>query len=203
MIVKVQGTELRDIRRNFVCERCGNGTASAPQTIASSQSKTFETSSSSCRPHFQVESLHKPNTSSQVVNPSQQTFQHLSSQQRDVTQKSQSAATVTQPAQSRILTTSRPSDPIVTHTPTVILPPPLPEVSASTEDLDSGPEELDGSIEFNNNVKKELDVETVHELFHNNTIGCVKFCQDGKYLVAGCRDGKAYIYNVQTGSLTR
>jgi len=116
------------------------------------------------------------------------------------TQKPQFAATVTQPAQSRVLTTSRLSDPIVTHTPTVTLPPPLAEVS---EELDSGPEELDGSIEFNYDVEKELDVETVHELFHDDTIECVRFCQDGKYLVAGCRDGKAYIYNVQTGSLTR
>jgi len=31
----------------------------------------------------------------------------------------------------------------------------------------------------------------------------VKFSRDGRYLAAGCGDGKAYIYDVETGKLTR
>lgn len=41
-----------------------------------------------------------------------------------------------------------------------------------------------------------------YTLLHGKRIGCVKFSQDGKYLAAGCYDGKAYIYAVESGTLT-
>jgi WD40 repeat protein len=44
-------------------------------------------------------------------------------------------------------------------------------------------------------------VEVAHILLHDCIISGVKFSQDGKYLAAGCDDGSAYIYTVETGAL--
>ena len=49
--------------------------------------------------------------------------------------------------------------------------------------------------------QKELNVEMALVLPHEKPITCVTFNQDGKYLAAGCDDGKAYIYDVRTGIL--
>jgi WD40 repeat protein len=68
---------------------------------------------------------------------------------------------------------------------------------------DPGPEQRNWSVTFNSEVEKELDVELAHVLFHGRPIYYVNFSQDGKYLAAGCHDGKAYIYDVQTGKLVR
>ena len=53
--------------------------------------------------------------------------------------------------------------------------------------------ERDSPIAFNNTVGKALDVELAHLFYHEKIIWCVKFSHDGKYLAAGCYDGKAYI----------
>jgi len=92
---------------------------------------------------------------------------------------------------------------VVAHSPAGGTRPPSPlQASASTADPHSGPKGA-RSIKFNNKVKKELDVKIAHELFHKEAITYVKFSQDGKYLAAGCLDGKAYIYDVETGTLIR
>jgi len=57
-------------------------------------------------------------------------------------------------------------------------------------------------VEFNNEVERELDVEIAHTLFHAEPLRRIKFSRDGKYLAASCVDGKAYIYDVQEGTLT-
>lgn len=77
---------------------------------------------------------------------------------------------------------------------------PSPSLTPSTCP-DSDPEE-DLSITFNYEVTRELDVEVVNVFFHEKAVECVKFSRDGKYLAAGCQDGKVYIYNVATGALT-
>ena len=80
-------------------------------------------------------------------------------------------------------------------------PEPPPPVSTVCPDLDRD-EGHSQSILFNDEIKKELDVEMERVLFHGSSIGCVRFSQDGKHLAAGCRDGKVYIYDVETGTLT-
>jgi glucose repression regulatory protein TUP1 len=55
---------------------------------------------------------------------------------------------------------------------------------------------------FNHEVKKELEVELMHTSLHNKPVWCVEFSKDGRYLAAGCFDGKAYVYDAQTGTLT-
>jgi WD40 repeat protein len=105
-----------------------------------------------------------------------------------------------------VLTPTRPSDNTASKSPVtypqIITRSPSPQASNSTVDPDSGPEERIWSITFNNEVEKELDVGIEHELCHEKSIWCAKFSQDGKYLAAGCLNGKAYIYDVQTGTLT-
>jgi glucose repression regulatory protein TUP1 len=71
-----------------------------------------------------------------------------------------------------------------------------------TVNPDSGPDEHKWSITFNNELERELDIGIDHSLYHEELIWCAKFSQDGKYLAAGCVNGKAYIYEVQTGTLT-
>ena len=67
---------------------------------------------------------------------------------------------------------------------------------------DSVDEERVSPIAFNDRVGKELDIELAHVLRHEKTIWCLKFSHDGRYLAAGCYDGKVYIYDVLTGILT-
>jgi WD40 repeat protein len=173
--VEAQARELENFRRNIVCERCSKGTASAHGIIASS-SKT--TPSLFSRPFLQFK---KPTTSH--TSPTVDLTQEPATRQHTILIKRLlSVITPTRPSNN---TTSKSS---VTH-PTAVNP-------------DSGPEERKWSITFNNEVEKELDVGIEHDLYHEDSIWCAKFSQDGKYLAAGCRNGKAYIYEVQTGTLT-
>jgi len=71
---------------------------------------------------------------------------------------------------------------------------------ALTVDPGSDSEEHDWSITFNST--RELDIEIVHTLVHEQMVHCVKFSRDGQYIAFGCGDGRAYIYDVQTGILT-
>jgi hypothetical protein len=72
-----------------------------------------------------------------------------------------------------------------------------------TSDVDpvSRINERDRSITSDNDIGKELDLEIEYVFSHVERIWCVKFSRDGKYLAAGCRDGTAYIYDVQMGTL--
>ena len=79
----------------------------------------------------------------------------------------------------------------------------LQEPSVSTTGPNSGPEESGWSITFNNKVEKRFDVQIAHVLSHAKLVYCVNFSRDGRYLAAGCESGKAHIYDVETGSLTR
>ena len=100
--------------------------------------------------------------------------------------------------QSVSLTESSPfSDTTPTHSRSVTVPSPLPHGPTGPDQ-----EKRESSIIFNDKVKKELDVEMAHVLSHRKRIRCVKFSQDGKRLAAACKDGRAYVYDVQTGTLT-
>jgi len=73
----------------------------------------------------------------------------------------------------------------------------LPETSISPTDI---PDQLDGwSVDFNNDVKPELDVKLEHVLTHGATVWRVMFSPDGKYLAVGVNNGRTYIYDVKTG----
>ena len=132
---------------------------------------------------------------SNYLNPATTAEQLLES-----SRKIQSAVTPIQRVPSVAITQFRPLDIIVAHTqPVIFISSPVTQASALAVYPDPGPEEPDWSIKFN---KKKLDVEMVHTLSHGKPIGCVQFSRDGKYLAAGCYDGKAYIYDVETGTLT-
>jgi WD40 repeat protein len=99
----------------------------------------------------------------------------------------QSATTPAQPSQSV-------SQSVVAQSETVTLPSQPVNLDLSSK--------RGWSMSFNNEVKKELNVELMHTFSHNEPVCCVKFSKDGRYLAAGCFDGKAYIYDAQTGALT-
>ena len=228
MIVEAQVNRLQDIRRNFVCERCGMGSASAPpktlRTTISISSTPIPLSKSSEKPgksgttrgvdpSLQRASRRTPQgpahappiiTSSQLKTP--KSAVSASSSSRTVlpseepgksggvgpTLQGASRETLQQRPHS-VIQTAQPQT--VSHTLTQA-PDPPPSV------LIVGPDSAKESIIFNNEVKKELDVEMERVFFHGDTIGCVKFNRDGRYLAAGCADGKAYIYDVESGTLT-
>ena len=174
--------QTKNAHRNIICERCSNGTMSP-------QPKTMKTSF--FRPFFQSKSLNSPSAShtSRGVRLSQERATRPSTQ-HTIVNKFHSVNTNTPTLPSH--TTFRSSD-IVTHSPT--------KASVSTVDPDPSPKKRTLSITYNE-VRKELDVEILHVLCHRKPIFCVRFSQDGKYLAAGCEDGKAYIYGVETGILT-
>ena len=187
--VDVQAKELQNVRNNFVCQRCSKETTTTPRVIASSQLKA----TGDC-----------PWLSVSIPPQTKHIFascQPLSA--NTVTRKIQSAVTPIQRVQSVAITQFRPLDAIVTHTqPVIFLSSPITRPQASDKlgaYPNPGPEESDWSIKFN---KTKLDVEIVHTFFHGKPIGRVQFSQDGRYLAAGCYDGKAYIYDVETGTLT-
>ena len=185
MKVEAQAKELQKVCRNLVCEQCGK-TTSTPQIISPSQLKTTASSSPSRRHLLRSKPV-------QSVVPSHQT----TTRRKILVQKLQSLNT--REKQSKPHATSRSPD---IHSQTVGLPSPLPRAPASSVHPNPSPKKPDSLIKFNKKVKKELGVERTHSLCHEEWITCVKFSQDGEYLAVGCEDGKAYIYNVQTGILT-
>ena len=200
----MQTKKLKDVGRNFVYERCSMGTTSAPRLAVPSKSETMKTARSLLStPFFQAESLDKPGTSTYVdpSHPTQEMTTSRSTQQSTPFQKLYSIITPAKPSRSIPRAMTKHSDTISANTQTVSRPSPLQKVSASTVDPGSGPREV--LIKFNNEIEMELDVEITHTLFHEKPVHCVKFSRDGRYLAAGCHDGRAYIYNVQDGTLTR
>jgi len=190
MTVEVQLKKLQDVHLNFVCERCNIGTTSGPPVPP----KTMKTLS---RIAVQSQPLDMPgtsDTSKDIVLSQETTPTRRSSQHTSLIQKLRSAITPTRPSLS--------ATHAVTKGPTVVLPSPIQQASASNVDPDSGPKERSWSIEFNDKVEKKLDVEIAHTIVLGRSVGCVKFTRDGKYLAAGCKDG-AYIYNVEEGTLIR
>ena len=197
--------KLKDVRRNSICERCSMGTTSAPRLAVPSKSETMKTARSLLStPFFQAESLDKPGTSTYVdpTHPTQEmTTSRSTVQQSTPFQKLYSIITPTKPSRSIPRAMTKHSDTISAYTQTVSRPSPLQKVSASNVDPGSGLREV--LIKFNSEIEKELDVEITHTLFHGRSVECVKFSRDGRYLAVGCDDGKAYIYDVQDGTLTR
>jgi WD40 repeat protein len=181
------------VRRKAACYRCRKGNTGVPQTIASWLKAKKTTRSVSSIP----ENLNKPRTSrtSRGLLQSQQT--RRSTQRRLTLTPTHSAITPTQPVTRTI---SQPSDIAATSCQIVSLPS-TSKPSATTVDPDSGTEEVGCTTSLNNKVGKELNVEVINTLFHERTICRVKFSQDGKYLAAGCLDGKAYVYDISEGGI--
>jgi len=192
----VQAKELREVRAKAVLGGCSKGIRRA---ITSSQLKSSKTASfSTARKMFQSKPFDHGWSGKYApwkgIDSPQKTTHH-SSQRIILTRKLRSVT----PSKPDSSSTARPSGTIVT--PLQILPLALP-LSASTGDLDSGSEQHDWPFPSHKNDDKELDVEMTHVLSHGDIIECVKFSRDGKQLAAGCHDGKAYIYDVETGTLT-
>jgi len=186
----MQKKKLKDVGRNSVCERCSMGTTSAPRLSVSSKPGIMKTARSLLStPFSRAESLDKP---TQVMTTSRST------QQSKLFQKLYSTIAPTKPSRSIPGAMTKLSDSISADSQTVS-PSPLPKVSISTPG--SVPREV--LIKFNNEIEKELDVEITHTLFHGASMECVKFSRDGRYLAAGCKDGKTYIYDVRQGTLSK
>ena len=180
--------KLKDVGRDSICERCSMGTTSAPRLAVPSKSETMKTARSLLStPFSRAESLDKPTS--------------RSTQQSKLFQKLYSIITPTQPSRSIPRTMTKHPHTISANTQTVSRPSPLPKMSASTVNPGSRPRE--DLIKFNCKIEKELDVKITHTLFHGRSVECVKFSRDGKYLAAGCKDGKTYIYDVRQGKLTK
>jgi len=184
--------KVKDVGRNSVCERCSMGMTSAPRLAVPSKPGTMKTPRSLLStPFFRAEST--------SVDPTQEI---TTTQQSTLFHKIYSFITPTQPSRSIIpRAMTKHSDTISADSQTASRPSPSPKVSTSTVDPGSGPREC--LIKFNSKIEKELDVEITHTLFHEEPVECVKFSQDGRYLAVGCVDGKAYIYDVQDGTLIR
>jgi len=70
----------------------------------------------------------------------------------------------------------------------------------STVVPDSGP--ADHDLDYPTTPDEgELSVKMEHSFAHRDAILCLNFSQDGKYLAAGCQDGKVYVYDVDSGTL--
>ena len=186
MTVETLTRELQVVRRNLVCERCNE--ARKPRITPSSRFKPTP----SFKPIIQSKSPHKPSPSSRVVNPARRPV----TQSRTPGKPDSNAITSTRPLFQT--TYQHPPGPDVTHFQpgTLTSPSQLP----TTVDAEPCADQHTWSITFNDEVEKELDVEIAHVLFHNDMIVGVDFSPDGKYVAAG--GGKAYIYAVQTGTLT-
>jgi WD40 repeat protein len=149
------------------------------------------------RPFLQIKSLSKPTAShisGSVGGLAQETTEHMT------LKRLQSTIPSTQTFQSVANTTTLLSDPIVTHSQCLL--PPIRKASASTLSSGSDLGWRDSSITFNSTVRKELEIELVHVLSHAKRICCVRFSRTGEYLAAGCQDGRAYIYDVATATVT-
>ena len=186
----MQAKELQGIRRSLVCGRCGRNTVSP--RVATSPAKTPKTPLSSSRTFRPVPQLKSPD---KQVAPGHDVWSlrntRHSTRTTPVVRKASTTITPTQPSQAVSDPASQPGE---TSVPS--------QLSASNVDPDSGTMHRNPSILFNKEVEKELDMELAHVLLHGDTIWCVKFSKDGKYVAAGCKDGKTYIYDVQTGKLT-
>ena len=179
--------QMKNVGRNSVCERCSRGSTSVPRLAVPSKPGTMKAAHSLL---LLSTPLEKPSTSTSV-DPTQEI----------TTSHSTRRSTPTLPSRSTSHAMTKHSDIISADPQTVSRPSPLPKVSASTVDPGSGPGKV--LIKFNSEFEKELDVEITHTLFHEKSVGCVKFSRDGRYLAAGCEDGRTYIYDVRQGTLTR
>ena len=204
MIVEVQPKELGGSRGNFVCGQCKKG---VPQIDTSSQAMR-SISSVFSKHFFHSKLLNKLSTSrtSRGVYLTQDAPTRRSSQPTILTNDLKHYSTVTPTRLSQFVsgTLTQPRDSIVISQ-SVRFASHLRKANVSTADPDPGLSNSNrgSSITFNDNVKKELDVEPLHALSSGEPIFCVNFSQDGKRLAAGCRDGKAYVYDVQTGTVIR
>lgn len=183
VVVEVQSKEILGFRRDFVCD-CRKETKvdNDPGSIA-------EISYSDVV--FQPKYLEKPITSHGDVSPQKTT--HRSRQSMNLIR-----GPPTHPSQSDFRTTTQALHSIIADSQTTISPSQSP---TSNVDPDPGAKDRNWSTnEFE--VEKELELDIAHVLPHRERIWCVKFSQDGKFLATGCRNGKTYIYDVQTGNLT-
>ena len=179
---------MKNVGRNSVCERCSRGSTSVPRLAVPSKPGIMKTAHS-----LLSTPLDKLGTSTSVTTS-------RPTQQSTLFQKLYSIITPTQPSRSISHAMTKHSDTISVD-PQTVSRPSSPKVSASTVDPGSGRREV--LIKFNSEVERELDVEITHTLFHEEPLQCVRFSRDGRYLAAGCEDGKTYIYDVQQGTLTR
>lgn len=85
------------------------------------------------------------------------------------------------------------------------LHPSIPNVGNTLADLD--PEQIPPSHKregqdwfaiFNPAIRRQLDVELVHNLPHNSVVCCVRFSTDGRLVATGC-NRSAQIFDVDTG----
>jgi len=118
--------------------------------------------------------IQNTSSSSHVVNLSQQRMTALGSSQSAIISPLSDFDTT--------------SESIVVHPKSTTLPSPSPQTSINPNPDPEG-------------IGKELNVEMTHAISHSGSIWSVKFSQDGKYLAAGCHNGRTYIYDVQSGSL--
>jgi glucose repression regulatory protein TUP1 len=56
----------------------------------------------------------------------------------------------------------------------------------------------DWYVVYNPNVRRELEIELVHNFMHQSVVCCVRFSLDGRYVATGC-NRLAQIYDVSTG----
>jgi len=61
------------------------------------------------------------------------------------------------------------------------------------------PNQLDWSVDYDDDVKRVLHLKLEHVLTHGAVSAGVVFSPDGKYLAVGDLNGMTYIYDVKTG----